>query len=111
MCDMEVSPVVERIRAALAGLTADPIEEKRMFSGVGFMWRGRLLVGTHGADELVLPLGKGADGGEGLRPMVMGERVSEGWFFVSPEAIASDAALEAQLRRSMAYLETLPPRR
>ena len=107
---MDVSPLVERIRQALDGLTADPIEEKRMFGGVGFMWHGRLLVGTHGDGELVLPLGKGADGGSGLRPMVMGERVSEGWFFVSPEAIASDADLDAQLRRSMAYLETLPRR-
>ena len=108
---MDVSPLVERIRAALAGLTADPIEEKRMFGGVGFMWHGRLLVGTHGSDELILPLGKGADAGEGLRPMVMGERVSEGWFFVAPEAFATDVDLDAQLRRSMAYLETLPPRR
>ena len=107
---MDVSPLVERIRTALASLTPDPIEEKRMFSGVGFMWRGRLVVGTHGADELVLPLGKGADPGDGLRPMVMGERVSEGWFFVAPEAFETDAALEALLRRSMAYLETLPRR-
>ena len=107
---MDVSPLVERIRAALAGLTADPIEEKRMFGGVGFMWGGRLVVGTHGTDELILPLGKGADGGEGLRPMVMGERVSEGWFFVAPEAFESDAALDAQLRRSMTYLGTLPRR-
>jgi len=107
---MDVLPLVARIREALAGLTADPIEEKRMFGGVGFMWHGRLLVGTHGTDELILPLGKGADGGEGLRPMVMGERVSEGWFFVAPEAIVTDADLDAQLRRSMAYLETLPRR-
>ena len=42
--------------------------------------------------------------------MVMGERVSEGWFFVAPEAFETDAALEALLRRSMAYLETLPRR-
>jgi hypothetical protein len=110
MCGMDVLPLIERVREALVRLTADPIEEKRMFSGVGFMWHGRLLVGTHGVDELVLPLGKGADGGDGLRPMVMGERVSEGWFFVSPEAIATDADLDAQLRRSMAYLETLPRR-
>ncbi len=46
----------------------------------------------------------------GSRPMVMGERVSDGWFFVSPEAFATDADLDAQLRRSMAYLETLPRR-
>ena len=107
---MDVSALVERIRRALAELTADPIEEKRMFGGVGFMWRGRLLVGTHGTDELILPLGKGADGGQGARPMVMGERTSEGWFFIAPEAFATDADLEAQLRRSMAYLETLPRR-
>jgi hypothetical protein len=110
MCDMDVSPLVERIRTALAGLTAEPIEEKRMFGGVGFMWRGRLVVGTHGTDELIVPLGKGADGGEGSRPMVMGERVSEGWFFIAPEAFATDADLDAWLRRSMAYLETLPRR-
>jgi TfoX-like protein len=110
MCGMDVTPLAERLREALAGLTADPIEEKRMFSGTGFMWRGRLLVGTHGADELVIPLGKGSVGGEGLRPMVMGERVSDGWFFVAPEAFATDDALDALLRRSMAYLETLPRR-
>jgi hypothetical protein len=110
MCGMEVSPLAERIRGALAALTPDPIEEKRMFSGVGFMWHGRLVVGTHGADELVIPLGKEADPGEGLRPMVMGERVSKGWFFVAPEAFEADADLDALLRRSMAYLETLPRR-
>ena len=107
---MDVSPLVERIRRSLSALTADPVEEKRMFGGVGFMWHGRLVVGTHGSDELVIPLGKGADPGQGLRPMVMGERVSEGWFFVAPEAFAAEADLEALLGRSMAYLETLPRR-
>ena len=81
-----------------------------MFGGVGFMWRGRLVVGTHGVDELVVPLGKGADPGEGLRPMVMGERVSDGWFFVSADAITTDDALDAVVGRALAYLETLPPR-
>jgi hypothetical protein len=107
---MESDALVARIRASLGRLTDEVVVEKRMFGGVGFMWRGRLVVGTHGADELILPLGKGADPGEGLRPMVMGERVSEGWFFVAPEAFADDEGLDRQLRRGMAYLETLPPR-
>ena len=101
--------LADRVRS-LIGSSHKNVEEKRMFGGVGFMWRGRLLVGTHGTDELILPLGKGADGGQGARPMVMGERTSEGWFFIAPEAFATDGDLEAQLRRSMAYLETLPRR-
>ena len=107
---MESDALVERIRAALDRLTDEPVVEKRMCAGVGFMWRGRLVVGSHGSDELILPLGKGADPGDGLRPMVMGERVSEGWYFVAPEAFADDAALDGQIGRAMAYVATLPPR-
>jgi hypothetical protein len=107
---MESEALVERIRAAIARVSDEPVVEKRMFGGVGFMWRGRLLVGTHGSDELILPLGKEADPGRGLRPMVMGERVSAGWYFVAPEAFASDAALDRQLGRAMAYVETRLPR-
>ena len=107
---MEVTPLVERVRATLAELTPDPVDEKRMFGGVGFMWRGRLLVATHRGDELVLPIGKDADPGEGLRPMVMGTRVSAGWYFVDADLVATDAGLATQLRRALAYIGGLPPR-
>jgi hypothetical protein len=110
MFPMESEGLVDRIRGALGRLTDEPIVEKRMFGGVGFMWRGRLVVGTHGTDELILPLGKDVDAGEGLRPMVMGKRASAGWYFAAPEAFASDAALDGFIEQAMAYVATRPTR-
>jgi hypothetical protein len=110
MWRVEVVSLADRVRAALGRLTADQIEERRMFGGVGFMWHGRLLVATHRGDELVLPLGKEADPGEGLRPMVMGTRVSAGWYFVDAALVASDSGLEVQLRRALDYIGGLPRR-
>ena len=107
---MDVVPLVDRILVALGRLTTEPIEQKRMFGGVGFMWRGYLVAGTHGADELLVRLAEDADPGEGLRPMVMRERVARGWYFAAPEVIATDDDLEAQLTRSMRFVEGLPPR-
>jgi hypothetical protein len=74
------------------------------------MWRGYLVAGTHGTDELLVRLPEDADPGEGLRPMVMRERVAKEWYFASAETIATDEGLDAQLRRSLDFVATLPPR-
>ena len=107
---MDDAPLADRVRGRLAALTDEPVVERKMFGGVGFMWHGRLLVGTHRGDELVLPLGKDADPGDGLRPMVMGTRVSAGWYFVDADVVSTDDGLDSQLRRAFAYIGGLPAR-
>ena len=97
------------LRAHLAGV--DGLEEKAMFGGVGFMWRGNLLCGVMG-DELLVRVGKkdGEDfvGEDGAHPMVMGGRTSQGWILVPMPPADRAALLDQWVARASAFVETLP---
>lgn len=97
------------IAGDLAGL--EPLDRRRMFGGLCWMWRGNLLCG---ADQqgLLLRLGKGRDEGvltePGVSPMVMGGKRMEGWIRLSPAA-AGDATLRHRLLAlAQDFVATLP---
>ena len=76
-----------------------PLEQRRMFGGLCWMWRGHLLCGAD-TSGLLLRLGKGRDEGmltePGVSPMVMGGKRMEGWVRLSA-ASARDATLRHRL--------------
>jgi hypothetical protein len=85
----------------------------KMFGGVAWMWRGNLLCGAR-QDGILCRLGKGNDGWTRdiaeAAPMVMGERVMEGWVRLSPDGAADDAMRARFLAAARAFVETLPPK-
>ena len=106
--DRELEDIVRADLGLRAGLS-----EKPMFGGLVFLLDGHLLCGARG-EGMLARLGKGNDAWaltiDGIAPMVMGERVMEGWVRASPEACA-DAALRRRLiAEAIAFVDTLPPK-
>jgi len=103
----EVAPSLRRLLDGLDGIT-----EKRMFGGLCFMWRGHMLcgVGKPGflfrVDASCEPSRNGLPGGQ---PMVMGGRVSRGFYWVDPGK-CDEPTLERWIHLAKTYVSTLPLR-
>jgi TfoX/Sxy family transcriptional regulator of competence genes len=100
----------ERLRQKLEPLGATG---KRMFSGVGFMLNGNLVIGTM-KDGLIVRVGEAqyADAIKrpGAKPFTMGDRVSKGWVTVDESAVSDDPALQQWVDVALAFVRTLPPK-
>ena len=103
--------LAHRVREALdarAGVT-----EREMFGGVGFLVDDNLCCGVIG-DSLVVRVGPDAYDDAldepHARPFDFTGREMRGWIFVDQAGLASDAALDAWIDRSLAFVETLPPK-
>jgi len=99
------------VRAALA--RAGDVRELKMFGGIGFMLNGNLVVGAS-RRGLLVRVGKDqqreALARPGARPMVMRDRVMEGYIYVDPPALAGRAAVQPWVRLALAFVRTLPPK-
>jgi hypothetical protein len=97
-----------RIRALVAPKATT---EQKMFGGTCFMLAGNMLVGAS-KRGLLVRVGKAAHEQAVARPhartMEMRGRQMQGYVFVDPAGIASDADLCAWLDLALAYVETLP---
>jgi TfoX/Sxy family transcriptional regulator of competence genes len=83
--------VAERIRQHLA--RRKNVEEKKMFSGVGFLLHGNILIGVW-KDSLIVRLGP-EEGDEALMEPHVKEfditgRAMKGWVLVEPEGVEDD---------------------
>lgn len=103
--------LAERIRAILgdgAGL-----DEKRMFGGICFLSRGRMVAGIVG-DRLMARVGPQAYADALARPHVremdFTGRPMRGFVTVEPEGIAEDDDLRTWLERCLRFVETQPPK-
>jgi TfoX/Sxy family transcriptional regulator of competence genes len=97
------------LRAHLADM--EGLEEKAMFGGTGFVWRGNLLCGVMGDEFLVRVAKQDSEsflGDDGAHPMVMGGRTSQGWILVPVPKTDRAALLTKWVARASAYVETLP---
>ena len=103
--------LAERLREHYAAVCG--VEEKKMFGGLAFMVNGHMSCGVN--DE-VLMVRLGAERySEALeqphaRPMDFTGKPLKGFVFVDPPGIESDADLAAWVRRSLAFVHTLPPK-
>jgi len=103
--------LADRIRAVLAA--RDDVTERKMFGGVAFMVGGHMCCGISGED-LMVRLGEDAADAAldepGARPMDFTGRPMKGYAFVGPEGTAADEALHDWVSRTLAFVDTLPPK-
>ena len=103
--------LAHRVRAAMEE-RADP-DELEMFGGLGFTVDGNMCVGVI-EDSLVARVGPDAYDDAlaepHARPFDFTGREMRGWVFVDHPGLASDADLERWVDRTVAFVETLPPK-
>jgi TfoX/Sxy family transcriptional regulator of competence genes len=105
--------LAEEVREHLAA-TDGEVTEKRMFGGLGFMVDGNLAVAASRRGGLLVRTDP-ADAEEvesqpRVEPMESAGRRMPGWVFVAPEALGSEAALDAWITRALGFVATLPPK-
>jgi len=104
--------LANRLRELLA--EHDAITEKRMFGGLAFMLRGNMCVGASGQGGLLARIDPGDADALLARPhatpMSMGGRTTDGWIRVAAEGVRTRRELAAWVRRSVAFVMTLPPK-
>jgi TfoX/Sxy family transcriptional regulator of competence genes len=101
--------LAERIRAVLEDESG--ISEKRMFGGIAFLRRGKMFVGIAKGNFMVRvgPRDHAAALQEPFaRPMDFTGKPMVGYVYVDLEGIDEDEALEAWVRRGLAFVATLP---
>ena len=105
---MADDPMVDRLRAVLAGL---PVTEQKMFGGTCFMLSGNMVVGTS-KRGLLVRVGKDGHTAALARPhartMEMGAKPMKGYVFVATEGTATERDLKTWVSIARAFVETLP---
>src|SRR5215831_19854751 len=102
--------LAERIRHLLA--RRKNVEEKRMFSGIGFLLDGNLLVGVR-KNSLLVRLGP-EQSEEALKEAhvsefeITGRGTMKGWVVVSLEGDQSDDQLKGWIQRVVKFVGKLP---
>jgi TfoX/Sxy family transcriptional regulator of competence genes len=102
--------LAERVRHLLA--RRKHVEEKKMFSGIGFLLNGNLLVGVR-KDSLLVRLGP-EQSGEALKEAhvsefkITGRGTMKGWIVVSREGLQNDNQLKCWMQRAVKFVGTLP---
>ena len=84
-----------------------------MFGGIGFLLRGNMCCGVHGADLIVRVDPDDTDKllqEPGARRFDLTGRPMSGWLLVAPDALVLDEVLDAWIGRSVRYVKTLPPK-
>lgn len=93
----------------------DPrITEKMMFGGPTFLLNGRILVGCRPDGSILVSVGKDFHEAAKARPgsteMRQSGRVMSGFFWIDPDAVEDDDALEDWLRFAETAVIQRPPR-
>src|SRR6476469_921006 len=105
--------MANRLRELLVNDTATT--EKRMFGGLAFLLHGHMTVAASRTGGLLVRVNPAeaaqALGREHAMQMEMGAgRRPEGWILVAPEGVKTKRQLEPWVKRSLAFVETLPPK-
>lgn len=111
--------LADEMREALRAMLGDQsglLTERRMFGGVCFMARGNMIGGAsrtaEGQRRMMFRVGKDNPSAEDLpggEPMMMGDRLMRGFWFL--DADASDHALRRRwLRTALDFAMSLPPK-
>jgi TfoX/Sxy family transcriptional regulator of competence genes len=104
--------LANRLRELLAD--EDAIAEKKMFGGLAFLLHGNMSVSASRNGGLLVRLDPAETDAALARPhvslMEMGGRTMEGWIRVAPEGCKTKRQLAAWVKRSVAFVKTLPPK-
>ena len=101
--------LAERVREAFRGRRG--VEEKRMFGGLAFMFRGHMCCGVVGGDLMVRVGPKEYENAlrePNARPMDFTGRPLTGFVYVSPQGHARRPSLQKWVQRSVRFAESLP---
>jgi TfoX/Sxy family transcriptional regulator of competence genes len=104
--------LANRLRELLAD--HEGITEKKMFGGLAFLLHGHMSVSASGQGGLLARVDPGETEAMLKKPhvslMEMRGRSMDGWLRVAPEGVKTKRQLEPWVKRSVAYVETLPPK-
>jgi TfoX/Sxy family transcriptional regulator of competence genes len=105
--------LANRLRELLAD--EEPITEKRMFGGHAFLLHGNMTVSASHSGGLLARIDPADSEAALARPhaarMEMRGRTMDGWITVAPEGLRTKRDLAGWVKRSVAYVKTLPPKR
>lgn len=103
--------LAERVRRILA--RRRNVSERKMFGGLAFLIGGRMNCGILG-DRLVVRVApdqyRRMLSAPHVRPMDFTGRPLAGFLYVEPEGCKTDASLARRVRRSVEFVESLPPK-
>jgi TfoX/Sxy family transcriptional regulator of competence genes len=104
--------LAHRLRELLAD--EDGVTEKRMFGGLAFLVGGNMSVSASRNGGLLARIDP-ADTDAALARrhvslMEMGGRTMDGWVTVAPEGLQTKRELASWVKRSLAFVHTLPPK-
>lgn len=101
--------LAERVRETLA----EPLEERKMFGGIAWMYDGHMLVGIVG-DDLMARVGPEQEATArqmvGARPMDFTGKPMKGYVFVGPQGTEDDERLADWIGMAKRFVATLPPK-
>jgi TfoX/Sxy family transcriptional regulator of competence genes len=104
--------LANRLRELLAD--EDAITEKKMFGGLAFLLHGHMSVSASRNGGLLARIDPADTDAALARPgvalMEMGGRTMDGWITVAPAALTTKRELAAWVKRSVAFVKTLPPK-
>ncbi len=100
-----------RIRGLVGGTSG--IEERKMFGGLAFMYRGHMAFGII-KNDLMVRVGPQGDA-EALarphvRPMDFTGKPMKGMVYVSPEGVSTDDDLKRWIDVALTVAQSLPPK-
>jgi hypothetical protein len=105
--------LANRLRELLAG--EDAVTEKKMFGGLAFLLNGHMSVSASRNGGLLARIDPAETEAALERPhvarMEMGGRSMDGWITVAPEGLKTKRELAAWVKRSVGYVNTLPPKK
>lgn len=104
--------LTNRLRELLSD--EDAITEKKMFGGLAFLLRGNMSVSASRNGGLLVRIDPADTDAAVARAhvarMEMGGRTMDGWITVAPEGLRTKRELAAWVKRSVAFVKTLPPK-
>ena len=104
--------LANRLRELLAD--QDAVTEKKMFGGLAFLLNGHMSVSASRNGGLLARIDPDDTEAVLRRPgvalMEMGGRTMHGWITVAPEGVRTKRDLAGWVKRSVAYVKTLPPK-
>lgn len=104
--------LANRLRELLA--SEDAVTEKKMFGGLAFLLRGNMSVSASRNGGLLVRIDPADTDAAVARPhvarMEMGGRIMDGWITVAPEGLRTKRDLATWVKRSVAFVRTLPPK-
>ena len=90
------------------------VTEKKMFGGLAFLVNGNMCVSESGKGGMLVRIDPAETKAALARPhatlMVMGGRSMDGWIRIAPAGVSTKRQIEPWLRRSLAYVKSLPPK-